>query len=94
MHKYSRNKTSEHFPIHKWKSCAFRDKLIIEKREVIFMDDNVYWEFLEKLRESGATNMYGAVPNLIFEFGISYEKATEILLDWMENHKEIKESKR
>ena len=51
------------------------------------MDDNVYWEFLEKLRESGATNMYGAVPNLIFEFGISYEKATEILLDWMENKK-------
>ena len=58
-----------------------------KEREVIDMDDNVYWEFLEKLRESGATNMYGAVPNLIFEFGISYEKATEILLDWMENKK-------
>lgn len=50
------------------------------------MTDNKYWIFLEKLRKSGVTNMYGATPYLVKEFGISKNKAIEILADWMHNY--------
>lgn len=51
------------------------------------MTDNKYWIFLEKLRRSGATNMFGASPFLEYEFGITKSEAMKILLDWMENYK-------
>lgn len=47
---------------------------------------NVYWIYLEKLRRSGVTNMYGAAPYLEAEFGISYREAVSILADWMKNY--------
>lgn len=43
------------------------------------------WLYLEGLRRSGYTNMFGAVPYLINEFGISHDDARYILNDWM-NH--------
>jgi hypothetical protein len=51
------------------------------------LTDNKYWIFLEKLRRSGETNMYGAVPYLMKEFRLSKERASSILSDWMENYK-------
>ena len=45
------------------------------------------FEFLEDLRRSGITNMYGASPYLAEEFGISKKEATEILCLWIENYK-------
>ena len=40
--------------------------------------------YLDELRESGATNMFGAQPYLIFEFpGLSQTDAAEILQEWM-----------
>lgn len=45
-------------------------------------------EFLDDLRESGATNMYGATPYLVEEFGISIGEAIEILSHWMETFEE------
>lgn len=45
-----------------------------------------YHLFLEKLRRSGKTNMYGAVPYLMVEFGLTYNKAKEILVEWMKTY--------
>lgn len=44
------------------------------------------WIYLEKLRRSGITNMFGATPYLENEFRISEAKARKILLDWMKNY--------
>lgn len=48
--------------------------------------DNVYWIFLEVLRRSGETNMYGAAPYLEEAFGVSRKDARDILMDWMSNY--------
>ena len=43
-----------------------------------------YYEFLDNLRESGVTNMFGARPYLMEEFiGLSIVEANEILTSWM-----------
>lgn len=39
--------------------------------------------FLDNLRESGVTNMYGAKPYLLEFFEISKQEASEILGFWM-----------
>lgn len=39
--------------------------------------------YLDKLRETGATNMFGARPYLQRKFGMPGEQAKEILLHWM-----------
>lgn len=50
------------------------------------MTDNKYWLYLEKLRRSGVTNMFGAVPFIVNEFGVSRREAYDILSDWMRNY--------
>jgi hypothetical protein len=40
-------------------------------------------EFLLYLRDSGQTNMWGAAPYLQAEFGLSYEDAKAILVEWI-----------
>lgn len=47
---------------------------------------NEYWIYLENLRRSGETNMYGAIPYLQAAFGISHTEARTILADWMKNY--------
>lgn len=47
---------------------------------------NVYWIYLEQLRRSGVTNMFGASPYLVEEFGLSRNEARTILTDWMNNY--------
>lgn len=47
---------------------------------------NEYWIYLEKLRRSGVTNMYGAGPYLEAQFGVSRKEANSILADWMINY--------
>ena len=43
-----------------------------------------YFEFLDDLRESGTTNMFGAVSYLIYEFdNIDKKTGGEILTEWM-----------
>lgn len=51
------------------------------------MTTNIYWVYLENLRRSGVTNMYGAGPYLQAEFGLSRQEARDILIDWMKNYK-------
>lgn len=50
------------------------------------MTDNKYWIYLEKLRRSGKTNMFGAGPYLMKEFGLDKKEAHEILIDWIKNY--------
>lgn len=50
------------------------------------MTDNKYWIYLEELRRSGVTNMYGAAPYLAEEFDLAQNEACDILIDWMQNY--------
>lgn len=50
------------------------------------MTDNKYWLYLERLRRSGVTNMYGAAPYLMDEFGLRKNEAIKVLSDWMRNY--------
>ena len=50
------------------------------------MVNNEYWIYLEKLRRSGVTNMFGAAPYLMDEFELEYNDARDILIDWMKNY--------
>ena len=45
-----------------------------------------YWVFLEKLRRSGITNMFGAVPYIVSAYGVTEKEAFDILMDWMKNY--------
>ena len=45
-----------------------------------------YWIYLERLRRSGETNMFGAAPWLEMTFGLSRSEARKILADWMKNY--------
>lgn len=47
-----------------------------------------YLCYLDSLRESGVTNMFGAATYLVSEFGLSKPAAKEILKTWMETFTE------
>lgn len=42
-----------------------------------------YFIYLNRLRESGDTNMFGAAPYLQEEFGLNKTEARRTLADWM-----------
>lgn len=46
----------------------------------------VYNDYLESLRQSGVTNMFGAGVYLENEFGLSKKDARQVLLDWMQSY--------
>lgn len=51
-------------------------------------------EYLEKLRKSGKTNMWGAVPFLRKKFAqLSMAEAKSVLFYWMASYSERKEAK-
>lgn len=50
-------------------------------RPAIVTDDHL--TYLDDLRESGVTNMYGAGPYLTEEFGLSRNDSREVLTYWM-----------
>tara|TARA_R100000234_G_scaffold30832_2_gene18120 strand:- start:3511 stop:3684 length:174 start_codon:yes stop_codon:yes gene_type:complete len=51
-------------------------------------DMTMYYEFLDNLRESGYTNMFGAGPYLMDNFGITKYEANRILTSWMQTYGE------
>jgi len=51
-------------------------------------------EFLDVVRESGETNMYGAGPYLIEQFGVSRVESREILGYWMKTFTERHDDRR
>ncbi len=48
-----------------------------------------YYVYLEELRQSGETNMFGATPYLREEFGIGRREAIKVLGSWMDNYAEL-----
>ena len=46
-----------------------------------------YKQFLDELRDSGETNMFGATIYLMQEFDITKHLATDILNTWMKEYK-------
>ncbi len=48
--------------------------------------NNKYWIYLEWLRRTGITNMYGASPYLQNEFNLDAKEAKQILVSWMQNY--------
>lgn len=47
-----------------------------------------HFKYLESLKLSGDTNMFGAAPYLMREFHIGSKKALRILQAWMDSYKE------
>ena len=52
-----------------------------------------YYVYLEELRQSGETNMFGATPYLREEFGLGRREAINVLGSWMDNYDELIEKK-
>lgn len=50
--------------------------------------EDAHLAYLDKLRESGVTNMFGAAPYLQTMFGLNRNDAKEILLYWMASFEE------
>lgn len=44
-----------------------------------------YFSYLDDLRDSGVTNMFGASPYLQSEFGLDRNEARDILRQWMDS---------
>jgi len=50
------------------------------------IDSSEYYSFLDVLRDSGVTNMFGAAPYLVEEFGLKKAEARQVLSDWMKQY--------
>ena len=57
----------------------------IERPDIV---TDKHLEFLDELRESGDTNMFGATPYVRHEFNINRKEASEILGYWMDSFSE------
>jgi len=55
-----------------------------EKKESDELKSKVFI-YLNELRESGRTNMFGARPYIVQEFGIDKSLAGRLLQEWMNN---------
>lgn len=64
-----------------------------EKNEGVKEECKDHYLFLEdiiaELREARATNMFGVVPYLQKELGMSREEFYTVLSDWMNNYSDI-----
>lgn len=49
---------------------------------------NEYFAFLDALRETGVTNMFGAAPYLVEVYDMDKRKARDVLLAWMQSKQE------
>ena len=49
---------------------------------------NEYFAFLDSLRETGVTNMFGAAPYLVEVYDMDKRKARDVLLSWMQSKQE------
>jgi len=54
------------------------------KRKSTYQEQEVF-EYLDELRESGATNMFGATPYIVKEFRYSEQESRRMLSLWMHN---------
>jgi hypothetical protein len=52
------------------------------------VDKNDVFEYLDNLRESGDTNMFGAGPYVELMFGVPRREAKALVLEWMKTFSE------
>ena len=53
--------------------------------ETIYIDlETQVFLYLDRLRESGIVNMFGAGPYVEDEFGLGRQEAKDLLIEWME----------
>lgn len=52
------------------------------------VDKKHVFEYLDGLRESGVTNMYGAAPYVEHRFDIGQREAVKFVVEWMETFSE------
>tara|TARA_B100000900_G_C20235004_1_gene575486 strand:+ start:325 stop:525 length:201 start_codon:yes stop_codon:yes gene_type:complete len=50
-----------------------------------------HYIFLEVLRQSGATNMFGATPYLVEHCDLDRKTAHKVLKSWMDNYDQLRE---
>jgi hypothetical protein len=48
-----------------------------------------YYQYLEMLRQTGVTNMFGAAPYLAKAFSLPNGEAVTIVGSWMENYSQL-----
>jgi hypothetical protein len=59
-----------------------RRKALAEKPEYLTEEHLLY---LDQLRESGVTNMFGAVPFILLQFSnLNEQEAKQVLIYWMQ----------
>ena len=64
-----------------WLKELLRSLKMIKNKEKVF-------KFLDNLRDSGLTNMFGASPYVEAEFNVSKLEARELLSEWMKTFEE------
>ena len=47
------------------------------------------YDFLDDLRDSGITNMFGAAPYLMEAFELNKSEAKRVLIDWIKQNKQM-----
>lgn len=62
---------------------AFPKGKIVE----LTLQEPAVFEYLVELRDSGVTNMFGAVPYIQKEFGCSEQEARYWLIEWIKSFK-------
>ena len=50
-------------------------------------DKNEVFEYLEQLRESGITNMFGSVSFVMNEFGMEERQSVKLVSEWMKTYR-------
>ena len=64
---------------------------MINEQDIIFDEiSNEVFLYLEELRESGVTNMFGAHQYVMEDFEISKPLAIKLVKTWMDNYNEEK----
>ena len=46
-------------------------------------------DYLEWLRQSGVTNMWGAAPYVAAEFDLTHKQAADVLVQWIKSFDEV-----
>lgn len=69
--------------------CQEQEIEHIEKIEEVKEPFEEEFQFLERLRKSGAVNMWGATPYLAKAFKLPTSKAGDILSEWIERYDEL-----
>ena len=72
-------------------NSTYNEEQIDYKEKLNLAYNTAYYQYLEDLRQSGVTNMFGAAPYLQEEFGLDKREARKILLSWMMHYDELLE---